>query len=102
MAVETNDDIADVIREHPDRYRGLAHLPLQDPKASVDELERCVRDLGFDGAIIGTHVDDTTTAWGVQMFRSRRKLDVTPVFLWVTMVVSCPVSPLLSKTTLHP
>ncbi|MDW3178969.1 MAG: amidohydrolase family protein [Acidimicrobiia bacterium] len=59
MASEVNDDIADVVREFPTRYRGLAHLPLQDPSASVDELERCVRDHGFDGAIIGTHVDGT-------------------------------------------
>lgn len=59
MAIETNDDIAEVISEHPDRYRGLAFLPLQDPKASVAELERCVRDHGFDGAIVGTHVDGT-------------------------------------------
>jgi len=59
MAIETNDDIADVVSEHPDRYRGLAFLPLQDPKASVAELERCVRDRGFDGAIVGTHVDGT-------------------------------------------
>ncbi|MFT7474815.1 MAG: aminocarboxymuconate-semialdehyde decarboxylase [Verrucomicrobiales bacterium] len=59
LAVETNDDIADVISEHPDRYRGLAFLPLQDPQASVAELERCVREHGFDGAIVGTHVDGT-------------------------------------------
>jgi aminocarboxymuconate-semialdehyde decarboxylase len=59
MATEVNDDIADVISQHPDRYRGLAFLPLQDPQASVAELERCVRDLGFDGAIVGTHVDGT-------------------------------------------
>ena len=57
LAVETNDDIADVVAEYPDRFRGLAFLPLQDPKAAVDELERCVRDKGFDGAIIGTNID---------------------------------------------
>jgi aminocarboxymuconate-semialdehyde decarboxylase len=59
LAVEANDDIADVISEHPDRYRGLAFLPLQDPQASVAELERCVREHDFDGAIVGTHVDGT-------------------------------------------
>lgn len=57
LAVEVNDDIAEVMGAHPDRFRGLAFLPLQDPQASVDELERCVHQLGFDGAIVGTHVD---------------------------------------------
>ena len=57
LATETNDDIADVVAQYPDRFRGLAFLPLQDPQASVNELERCVRDLGFDGAIVGTNID---------------------------------------------
>jgi aminocarboxymuconate-semialdehyde decarboxylase len=57
LAIEVNDDIADVVSSYPDRFRGLAFLPLQDPKGSVDELERCVRDHGFAGAIVGTNVD---------------------------------------------
>lgn len=57
LAVETNDDIADMVATYPDRFRGLAFLPLQDPQASVRELERCVRDLGFAGAVVGTNVD---------------------------------------------
>jgi aminocarboxymuconate-semialdehyde decarboxylase len=57
LAVETNDDIAEIAAGHPDRFRGLAFLPLQDPAAAVAELERCMRDLGFAGALVGTHVD---------------------------------------------
>ncbi len=57
LAVETNDDIAEISASHPDRFRGLAFLPLQDPAAAVRELERCMRDLGFTGALVGTHVD---------------------------------------------
>jgi aminocarboxymuconate-semialdehyde decarboxylase len=57
FAVETNDDIADVIGAHPTRFGGLGFLPLQDTDASVGELERCIRDLGFAGAIVGTNVD---------------------------------------------
>ncbi len=56
LAVETNDDIAEIVAAYPDRFRGLAFLPLQDAALAVDELERCVRDLGFDGAIVGTNV----------------------------------------------
>jgi len=57
LAVETNDDIADIVASYPDRFRGLAFLPLQDSQTAVDELQRCVRDLGFPGALVGTNVD---------------------------------------------
>lgn len=46
-----NDALAEAVAAHPDRYAGLAALPLQDPTASADELERCVRALGFRGAL---------------------------------------------------
>jgi 2,3-dihydroxybenzoate decarboxylase len=51
-ARETNDFLAAQIRKHPDRYRGFAHLPLQDPKAAADELARTVREHGFLGALV--------------------------------------------------
>jgi aminocarboxymuconate-semialdehyde decarboxylase len=52
-----NDHIADVVRDHPKRFAGLATIPLQDPDLAAQELERCVRRLGLRGAQIGTHVD---------------------------------------------
>ncbi|MDP9003575.1 MAG: amidohydrolase [Verrucomicrobiota bacterium] len=52
-----NDHIADVVREDPTRYAGLATIPLQDPDLAARELERCVSELGLRGAQIGTHVD---------------------------------------------
>jgi 2,3-dihydroxybenzoate decarboxylase len=51
-ARETNDFLSAQIRKHPDRYRGFAHLPLQDPKAAADELARTVREHGFLGALV--------------------------------------------------
>jgi aminocarboxymuconate-semialdehyde decarboxylase len=57
LATETNDDIAEMVGGHPTRFSGLAFLPLQDPAAAVTELERCVRDLGFVGAQVGTNVN---------------------------------------------
>lgn len=53
-----NDDIADLCRTWPDRFLGLATLPLQDPKAAVAELDRCMNELGLIGASIGTYVRD--------------------------------------------
>lgn len=52
-----NDHIAEVVREHPKRFAGLATIPMQDPDLAAGELERCVRELGLRGAEIGTHVD---------------------------------------------
>jgi aminocarboxymuconate-semialdehyde decarboxylase len=52
-----NDHIAEVVREYPARFAGLATIPLQDPDLAAQELERCVNELGLRGAQIGTHVD---------------------------------------------
>ncbi len=52
-----NDHIAEVVRQHPTRFAGLATIPMQDGEIAATELERCVRELGLRGAQIGTHVD---------------------------------------------
>jgi 2,3-dihydroxybenzoate decarboxylase len=51
-----NDYLAQVIAEHPDRFRGFAALPMQDPSAAAAELDRCVRELGFCGALVNDHL----------------------------------------------
>jgi 2,3-dihydroxybenzoate decarboxylase len=50
-AVAANDALAAAVAAHPDRYAALAALPLQDPVAATDELERCVTQLGFKGVL---------------------------------------------------
>ncbi|MFP5248132.1 MAG: amidohydrolase family protein [Thermoanaerobaculia bacterium] len=47
-----NDYMKALVDEHPDRYRAFAHLAMQDVTAAADELQRCVNDLGFLGALI--------------------------------------------------
>lgn len=51
-ASEINNRIAERVAEHPDRYAAFAHLPLTDPEAAADELERTVSQLGFKGALV--------------------------------------------------
>lgn len=51
-AREANDFLSRQIARNPSRYRGFAHLAMQDPKGAADELERCVKQLGFCGALI--------------------------------------------------
>jgi predicted TIM-barrel fold metal-dependent hydrolase len=47
-----------LVAQRPDRFRALGAVPLQDPGLAVAELRRCVRQLGFLGAEIGTRVGD--------------------------------------------
>jgi 2,3-dihydroxybenzoate decarboxylase len=54
-AKKANDYLAAVIAKHPDRFRGFAALPMQDPEAAARELNRCVRELGFCGALVNDH-----------------------------------------------
>lgn len=52
-----NDFLAGVIADHPTRFSGFAALPLQDPKAAADELERTVTQLGLKGGLINAHTN---------------------------------------------
>ena len=54
FARATNDAMAALVAEHPDRLLGSAQLPMQDPDAAIVELDRAVGDLGLAGPYIGT------------------------------------------------
>jgi 2,3-dihydroxybenzoate decarboxylase len=56
-ALAVNDLLASVIGDHPDRFRGFAALPLQDPAAAADELERAVTQLGLVGGLVNAHTN---------------------------------------------
>ncbi|MBN8469873.1 amidohydrolase [Corallococcus exiguus] len=53
-----NDHLAGAVATAPKRFVGLGTVPLQSTDLAVKELERCVRDLGFAGVQIGSHVND--------------------------------------------
>src|SRR5215813_2540475 len=38
--------------KRPDRFVGVAALPMQEPETATQELERCIKDLGFKGALV--------------------------------------------------
>lgn len=52
-----NDYIAEVVSRHPDRFVGLGTVPLQDVDLAIEELERCMKELGMAGVEIGTHIN---------------------------------------------
>lgn len=58
-----NEEIASIARSHPERFVGLATLPLQTPRAAADELRRSVVDLGLRGAALATNVAGRNLDW---------------------------------------
>lgn len=56
-AQENNDFLAQQIARHPTRYAGFATLPMQDPVAAANELQRAVTQLGFKGSLINGHTN---------------------------------------------
>jgi aminocarboxymuconate-semialdehyde decarboxylase len=63
LAAIQNDQMAKHIAAHPDRFMGIATLPLQDPKRAADELRRAMTKLGLKGSmfasnIMGKNLDD--------------------------------------------
>ena len=56
VAQMTNDAIAAAARAHPERFVGMATVPLQDPARAARELRRAVKELDLRAVEIGTQV----------------------------------------------
>ena len=82
LARRSNDYLHEQISKNPTRFAGFAALPVADPKAAADELERAVTKLGFKGGMfMGLCKDrflDEKFFWPI--FERAEKLDV-PVYL---------------------
>ena len=52
VSLRSNDLLAEEVNHLPDRFAGLAALPMQSPEVAIEELERCVKDLGFIGILV--------------------------------------------------
>jgi aminocarboxymuconate-semialdehyde decarboxylase len=57
VAQECNQEVAEIVDEHPDWFSGLGTVPMQDSAAAIAELTRCIRELNLKGVIIGDHVN---------------------------------------------
>ena len=80
--VAVNNELHSSIGPHPDRFKGLATLPMKYPQDASKELHRCVKELGFLGALIDSNCEgkfyDNRSYWPV--FEAAVELDV-PVYL---------------------
>lgn len=52
VAMRANDFLAEQVARRPTRFQAFAALPLQDADMATTEMERCVKQLGFRGALV--------------------------------------------------
>lgn len=60
-----NDSLAQIATDCPERFVALGTLPLQEPRLAVEELRRCVKELGLRGIEICSQIN------GVELSRAR-------------------------------
>jgi 5-carboxyvanillate decarboxylase len=56
MATLSNDYLAGICRENPQRFSGMASVGLEEADTAVKELERSVADLGLKGLMVNSHI----------------------------------------------
>ena len=56
LAKDLNDAMKKAVDTNPKRFQAFAELPLHEPQEAVKELHRCVKELGFVGAMLSGSV----------------------------------------------
>lgn len=56
VARMVNDAYAELIKAQPDRFKGFASIPMDDPDAAVRELHRAIDDLKLNGVILLSNI----------------------------------------------
>lgn len=56
VARMVNDAYAELIASRPDRFKGFASIPMDDPDAAVRELHRAIDELGLNGVILLSNI----------------------------------------------
>jgi 2,3-dihydroxybenzoate decarboxylase len=98
LARSANDQLAEAVRRHPDRFAGLAAIAPQDPGAAASELERAVTTLGLKGAIVNSHTHgeylDDPKYW--PLFEAAEALDV-PIYIHPTTPPRSMIAPFQAR-----
>ena len=56
LAREINDAMKNAVGTDPKRFKAFAELPFHEPQEAIKELHRCVKELGFVGAMLSGSV----------------------------------------------
>jgi 5-carboxyvanillate decarboxylase len=98
LARSCNDQLAEAIRKHPQRFSGLAAIAPQNPQEAARELERGVRSLGLKGAVVNSHTRgeylDDEKFWDI--FAAAEALDV-PIYIHPTTPPPAMIGPFLDR-----
>ncbi|RDW89638.1 hypothetical protein BP6252_01670 [Coleophoma cylindrospora] len=82
VCAAANDGLASAISKNPGRLAGFATIPMGEPAVAAEELERCVKKLGFVGALVDNHLNgqffDDERFWSV--FEKAQELNV-PIYI---------------------
>ena len=60
IAADANEEMAEMARDHPDRFMGIGTLPMQSTELACKEMERAMNELGLVGFMIDDHVNNLT------------------------------------------
>lgn len=90
---ELNDEMYRASAEQSGRYLCFASLPLSSPHSAAEELERCVKELRFVGAMLIGHYENRPydDEWYFPIFKKAAELGV-PVYMH-----PCRVEPAISE-----
>lgn len=82
-----NERIAAVVQKYPERFLGMANVPLQNPGIAAAELERAVKELKMKGVQIASNVQGQYLGEPkfLPFFEKAATLDV-PIFIHPTNV----------------
>src|SRR5437868_10523330 len=56
IARMVNDAYAELIAQHPTRFKGFASIPMDDPDAALKELHRAIDELKMNGVILLSNI----------------------------------------------
>jgi aminocarboxymuconate-semialdehyde decarboxylase len=59
IAAIQNEAIAALVNRMPDKFIGIAAVPMQAPELAAAELERAMRELALKGMMISSHIEGT-------------------------------------------
>lgn len=98
LARDINDEMAAAITRHPGRFAGLTVIAPQDPAAAGRELERGIRSLGLNGAVVNSHTNgeylDEPKYW--EIFEAAEALDA-PIYIHPRPPPPVMIEPYLSR-----